>query len=304
MAEKQALVIGDMPFLSYQTSVSDAVCNAGRFLKEGGAGGVKIEGGLEMIETVKKIIEAGIPVMGHIGLVPQSIHKFGKYSVQGKDKESQKYLLDSALALEKAGCFSIVLEAIPQELAKKISQSIKIPTIGIGAGPNCDGQVLVINDILGLYEEFKPKFARRYAELSKEIRKAVKNYFDDVKKGRIFGFVPTMGYLHEGHLSLIRLAKKKSDIVVVSIFVNPMQFGPKEDFKRYPRDLKRDTKLARKAGCDVLFIPSQKQIYPDRFSAHVNVEKLSDTLEGKFRSGHFKGVTTVVAKLFNIVQPA
>src|SRR4030065_818724 len=123
------------------------------------------------------------------------------------------------------------------------------------------------------------------------------------RKGKIIGFVPTMGYLHEGHLSLIRLAKKKSDIVVVSIFVNPMQFGPKEDFKRYPRDLKRDTKLARKAGCDVLFIPSQKQIYPDRFSAHVNVEKLSDTLEGKFRSGHFKGVTTVVAKLFNIVQP-
>src|SRR4030065_343412 len=123
------------------------------------------------------------------------------------------------------------------------------------------------------------------------------------RKGKIIGFVPTMGYLHEGHLSLIRLAKKKSDIVVVSIFVNPMQFGPKEDFKRYPRDLKRDTKLARKAGCDVLFIPSQKQMYPERYSTYINVEKLSDTLEGKFRSGHFKGVTTVVAKLFSIVQP-
>ena len=123
------------------------------------------------------------------------------------------------------------------------------------------------------------------------------------RKGKIIGFVPTMGYLHEGHLSLIRLAKKKSDVVVVSIFVNPLQFGPKEDFKRYPRDLKRDTKLAQKAGCDILFVPSQKQMYPDRFSAHVNVEKLSETLEGKFRSGHFKGVATVVAKLFNIVQP-
>ena len=183
-AARRALVIGDMPFLSYQTSVPDAISNAGRFLKEGGASGVKIEGGLEMIETIKKIIEVGIPVMGHIGLVPQSIHKFGKYSVQGKDKESQEYLLDSALALEETGCFSIVLEAIPQELAKKISQSIKIPTIGIGAGPNCDGQVLVINDILGLYEEFKPKFARRYAELSQEIRKAVKNFLDDVKTGK------------------------------------------------------------------------------------------------------------------------
>ncbi len=184
MATKRALVVGDMPFLSYQTSVSDAILNAGRFLKEGGASGVKIEGGLEMIETIKKIIEVGIPVMGHIGLVPQSIHKFGKYSVQGKDSKSQEYLIDSAKALEEAGCFSIVLESIPQDLAKKISKSIKIPTIGIGAGPDCDGQVLVINDILGLYEEFKPKFARRYAELSQEIRKAVKNYFDDVKSGK------------------------------------------------------------------------------------------------------------------------
>lgn len=123
------------------------------------------------------------------------------------------------------------------------------------------------------------------------------------KKGRIIGFVPTMGYLHEGHLSLIRLAKKKSDAVVVSIFVNPIQFGPKEDFKRYPRDLNRDTRLARKAGCDILFFPTQKQMYPERYSAYVNVEKLTETLEGIFRLGHFKGVTTVVAKLFNIIQP-
>lgn len=123
------------------------------------------------------------------------------------------------------------------------------------------------------------------------------------RKGEIIGFVPTMGYLHEGHLSLIRLAKKKSDVVVTSIFVNPLQFGPKEDFQRYPRDLKRDTRLARKAGCDILFVPGQKQMYPERYSAFVNVEKLADTLEGKFRSGHFKGVATVVAKLFNIVQP-
>jgi len=123
------------------------------------------------------------------------------------------------------------------------------------------------------------------------------------RRGKIIGFVPTMGYLHEGHLSLIKLAKKKSDVVIASIFVNPLQFGPKEDFKRYPRDLKRDTRLARKTGCDILFVPSQKQMYPERFSAHVNVEKLADTLEGKFRSGHFKGVATVVAKLFNIVQP-
>ena len=123
------------------------------------------------------------------------------------------------------------------------------------------------------------------------------------RKGRIIGFVPTMGYLHDGHLSLIRLAKKKSDLVVVSIFVNPLQFGPKEDFRRYPRNLERDSKLAQKAGCDILFVPNQKQMYPDRYSAYVNVEKLTETLEGIFRPGHFKGVTTVVAKLFNIIQP-
>lgn len=123
------------------------------------------------------------------------------------------------------------------------------------------------------------------------------------RKGKIIGFVPTMGYLHEGHLSLIRLAKKKSDVVFVSIFVNPLQFGPKEDFKRYPRDLKRDIKLAKKSGCDILFVPGEKKMYPERYLTNVNVEKLADTLEGKFRSGHFKGVTTVVAKLFNIVQP-
>ncbi|OGC82189.1 MAG: 3-methyl-2-oxobutanoate hydroxymethyltransferase, partial [candidate division Zixibacteria bacterium RBG_16_43_9] len=153
-AAKRALVIGDMPFLSYQTSVSDAILNAGRFLKEGGAHGVKIEGGMEMKDTVKRLIEVGIPVMGHIGMTPQSIEKFGGYSVQGKDEKKAEYLLESAKILEDVGCFSIVLECIPRELAKKITSSLKIPTIGIGAGLDCDGQVLVVNDILGLYEEF------------------------------------------------------------------------------------------------------------------------------------------------------
>lgn len=180
-AVKRALVIGDMPFLSYQTTISEAILNAGRFLKEGEAEGVKIEGGLEMVETVKRLIEVGIPVMGHIGMTPQSIGKFGGYLVQGKNEKGAQYLLDSAKALEEAGCFSIVLECIPRELSKKITSSLKIPTIGIGAGLDCDGQVLVVNDILGLYEEFKPKFVRRYAELAKEIRKACKNFIEDVK---------------------------------------------------------------------------------------------------------------------------
>lgn len=181
LAARRAMVVGDMPFLSYQTSISKAIYNAGRFLKEG-AQAVKIEGGLEMVDVVKKIIDSGIPVMGHIGLIPQSVNKLGGYGVQGKDPQTKKYLLESAQALEEAGCFAIVLESIPRELAQQITQKNSIPTIGIGAGPDCDGQVLVINDMLGLFEEFKPKFVRRYAELAKEIRKAVRNYLEDVKK--------------------------------------------------------------------------------------------------------------------------
>jgi 3-methyl-2-oxobutanoate hydroxymethyltransferase len=183
-AVKRALVIGDMPFLSYQTSVSDAILNAGRFLKEGGAQAVKIEGGKEMAETVKKIIEVGIPVMGHIGLTPQSINKFGSYSVRGKTEKEKKYLIESAKILEEVGCFSMILESMPPKLAEEITSSLKIPTIGIGAGAGCDGQVLVINDILGLFEDFKPKFVRRYAELAEEIKRACLNYLSDVKSGR------------------------------------------------------------------------------------------------------------------------
>ncbi len=183
-AVKRALVIGDMPFLSYQTNTSDAILNAGRFLKEGRAQAVKIEGGSEMAETVKKIIEVGIPVMGHIGLTPQSIHKLGGYAVRGKTEEDRKYLTESAKILEEVGCFSLLLESVPKELAQSISKSLKIPTIGIGAGAGCDGQVLVINDILGLFEDFKPKFVRRYAELAKKIKRACLNYLNDVKSGR------------------------------------------------------------------------------------------------------------------------
>jgi 3-methyl-2-oxobutanoate hydroxymethyltransferase len=183
-AVKRALVIADMPFLSYQTSISDAILNAGRFLKEGGAHAVKIEGGSEMAETVEKIIEVGIPVMGHIGLTPQSIHKLGGYAVRGKTEGDRKYLQESAKILEEVGCFSLLLESIPKDLAESISKSLRIPTVGIGAGTGCDGQVLVINDILGLFEDFKPKFVRRYAELAKEIKKACQNYLNDVKSGK------------------------------------------------------------------------------------------------------------------------
>jgi 3-methyl-2-oxobutanoate hydroxymethyltransferase len=183
-ATKRALVIADMPFLSYQASISEAISNAGRFLKEGGAGAVKIEGGLEMADTVKRIIEVGIPVMGHIGLTPQSINRFGGYVVRGKSEEERKYLIESARVLEEIGCFSVLLESIPKKLALEITESLKVPTIGIGAGVSCDGQVLVINDILGLFEDFQPKFVRRYAHLGSEIKKACQDFLNDVKSGK------------------------------------------------------------------------------------------------------------------------
>jgi 3-methyl-2-oxobutanoate hydroxymethyltransferase len=181
---KRALVLADMPFLSYQASAGEAILNAGRFLKEGGADAVKIEGGLEMVDTIKRMIEVGIPVMGHIGLTPQSINRFGGYVVRGKSEEERNYLIESARALEEVGCFSILLESIPRGLATEITKAAGVPTIGIGAGVDCDGQVLVVNDILGMFEDFKPRFVRRYAELGKETREACKNFLDDVKSGK------------------------------------------------------------------------------------------------------------------------
>jgi 3-methyl-2-oxobutanoate hydroxymethyltransferase len=182
---KQALVIADMPFLSYQPSVETAVLNAGRFLKEGRAEAVKMEGGVEMAATIKRVIECGIPVMGHIGLTPQSIHRWGGPKVQGREEKSRSYLMESALALEKAGCFAIVLELMETDIARDITRALKTTaTIGIGAGPYCDGQVLVINDILGLREEgFKPKFLRQYADLPPIITEAVRKFIEDVRNG-------------------------------------------------------------------------------------------------------------------------
>jgi len=183
---EHALVVADMPFLSFQPSLETAIRNAGRFLKEAGAEAVKIEGGLEMVDTVKRVVECGIPVMGHIGLTPQSIHRFGGPKVQGRKKKSQAYLKESALALQEAGCFSMVLELMPSDRAGEITASLNTAaTIGIGAGPDCDGQVLVINDILGLREEgFKPKFLRQYADLPPIISKAAAAFIEDVKEGK------------------------------------------------------------------------------------------------------------------------
>ena len=180
----RALLVADMPFLSYQNGVDNAVENSGRFLQESGAEAVKIEGGEIVAKTIEKIVKFGIPVMGHLGLTPQSINQFGSYNVVGKQKKIAQQLLNDARILEEAGVFSLVLEKVPSDLAKKISESIKIPTIGIGAGKYCDGQVLVSHDMLGIYDKFNPKFVRRYAELGKEIRTAFSKYIQDVKNNK------------------------------------------------------------------------------------------------------------------------
>jgi 3-methyl-2-oxobutanoate hydroxymethyltransferase len=178
---KRALLVADMPFLSYQTSSSDAISNAGKFLKLAGAEAVKLEGGHQFATTIEKIVAAGIPVMGHLGLTPQSINTFGSYHLVGNDDKSIKKMIDDAKALEDAGAFSIVLEKIPAHVAKEITGFISIPTIGIGAGPHCNGQVLVAHDMLGIFDKFKPRFVRRYAELADIMRKSFLDYVNDVK---------------------------------------------------------------------------------------------------------------------------
>lgn len=181
---KRALVVGDMPFLSYQTSIEETIRNAGRFLKEGGAAAVKLEGGARVADRIEVLTRHDIPVMAHIGLTPQSVHRMGGYKVQGRGAIQAKQLLADAKTVESAGAFSLVLEGIPISLAKKITQSIKIPTIGIGAGPYCDGQVLVLHDLLGLFTRFHPKFVRRYADLTSTITEAVHRYKSDVESGK------------------------------------------------------------------------------------------------------------------------
>lgn len=182
-AVKNALVIGDMPFMSYQVSVEDAVRNAGRFLKEAGASAIKLEGGAEVAEQIRAMTRSEIPVMAHIGLTPQSIHRMGGYKVQGKTDEAAKRLIEEAHIVEDAGAFALLLEAIPIKLAKKITKELSVPTIGIGAGPYCDGQVLVLHDVIGMFERFVPKFVKRYANLKDEALKAITSYREEVEKG-------------------------------------------------------------------------------------------------------------------------
>ncbi len=187
---KFALLIGDMPFMSYQASTEEAVRNAGRFLQEAGMDAVKLEGGRERVEAVRAIVGAGIPVMGHLGLTPQSVNQLGGFRPQGKTASAAKRLVEDALLLEEAGCFSIVLESVPARLAQLISKKLSIPTIGIGAGVGCDGQVLVTHDLLGLFDRFTPKFVKKYADFHAEMQRAFSEYISDVQS-RAF---PALGH--------------------------------------------------------------------------------------------------------------
>ena len=182
-ASKHAMVVGDMPFMSYQVSIEDAMYNAGRFLQEAGAQGVKLEGGREVAELTRKMTSSGIPVMAHLGLTPQSVHQIGGYKIQGKEDQAAKRILEDAKILEEAGAFSIVLECVPAKLAGMITQSLSIPTIGIGAGIACDGQVLVVHDMLGMFEKFTPKFVKIYGNLNESMKDAIKQYLDEVRGG-------------------------------------------------------------------------------------------------------------------------
>lgn len=181
---QSAMVVGDMPFLSYQTDKAEAIRNAGRFLKEANAEAVKLEGGSQMAEIIRAIVNVGIPVMAHIGLTPQYVHALGGFKVQGKDEAAREKILADARAVQDAGAFSVVLEAIPASLAREIHEMLHIPTIGIGAGVDCDGQVLVLHDLLGLFDRFTPKFVKKYANLKDQALKAVKEYKQDVENGK------------------------------------------------------------------------------------------------------------------------
>ncbi len=180
---KRALVVGDLPFLSYQVGIEDALRNAGRLMKEGLVEAVKLEGGRDYTETVQRLVAAGIPVMGHVGLTPQSIHQFGTYRARGQDAAEQQRIVDDAKALEQAGAFAIVLEKVPADLGKRVAAATRIPIIGIGAGPHVDGQILVTPDLLGLFTRFRPRFVRRYRELAKDVGDAVRAYCRDVQNG-------------------------------------------------------------------------------------------------------------------------
>ena len=324
-------IIGDMPFLSYRKDFASNMKNIERLVKTGVAA-IKLEGASGNLELISHIEQSGIPVMGHIGLTPQSINKLGGHRVQGKDEQAANNLIQQAIQLEQAGCFSLVLECIPALIAKEITDQLSIPTIGIGAGPDTDGQVLVLQDMLGMDNSFSPRFLRKYLNGEELIKTAINRYHQDVLSKEFplsqgvllmklltsipqwqevfsqiaqqsIGLVPTMGALHSAHLSLVEKAIKENEITVVSIFVNPTQFNNSQDLKNYPRPFERDRELLGKLNVDYLFHPPFEELYPDNYRYRVSENELSRILCGAHRPGHFDGVLSVVMKLFNIIRP-
>ena len=311
-------MVADLPFGSYEEGANQALATATRFMKEAGSHAVKLEGGVRVVEQIRKLVAAGIPVMGHIGFTPQSEHALGGYRVQGRGDDAADTVLADAHAVAEAGAFAIVLEMVPVDVAERVTAELAIPTVGIGAGPSCDAQVLVWQDMLGPADRqaapFRPP-VRRSGRGDGRGRRALRRRrpdrrlpgpgahlrrrvvvrvatsvaeLDAVRAELLAGttprphlaFVPTMGALHEGHLSLVRLARGVADLVVMSIFVNPLQFGPNEDYARYPRTLDVDLARAEQAGVDVVFTPSVAEIYPAGRQVSVSAGPIGDLLEG------------------------
>lgn len=215
---RRAHIVGDMPFLSWQVSPEEALRNAGRFIAEGGAQAVKLEGGMDAAQTISRIVQAGIPVMGHVGLTPQSVHAMGGFRVQGKTEEAAERVIDDAQAVAAAGAYALVLEGIPSDLAARITEKVDIPTIGIGAGPDCDGQVLVCYDLLGLTPDLRPKFVKRYAEFFEDGVKAAKQYKDEVRAGSF----PT----EEHSFGTVQKAQKGSPVSLTLLQGRRRSYGP------------------------------------------------------------------------------
>jgi 3-methyl-2-oxobutanoate hydroxymethyltransferase len=342
----RALVVADMPFMTYQVSVEEAVRNAGRLI-QAGAAAVKVEGGPAITGAVRRLVEVGIPVMGHLGLRPQSVHQMGGYHRQAVQREDIEALVEDARALERAGVFAIVLEAVGHDAAQLVTAAVTVPTIGIGAGPHCDGQVLVSPDMLGLFDGQIPSFAKQYVRLVDDIRRRrarvrrrrptgrfpevvrparnprspdrlagqpmplrVVQTIDEVRaaltarrESGAIGLVPTMGALHAGHARLVERRARRVRHVVVSIFINPLQFDRADDLARYPRPLEADLALCERLGVDAVFAPSAGRDL-SRAARCARARRADrEVLVRRVPAGHFDGVATVVLKLFDIVQP-
>ena len=391
----RSLLVGDLPFGSCLTA-DEAARNGVRLIKEGRVDAVKLEGGERMLPQVRALVDAGVAVMGHLGLTPQSYAQLGGFCVQGRSATEAMALLHEAKMLQEAGCFAIVLEMVPAPVAAEVTRQLAVPTIGIGAGGGCAGQVQVFHDVLGLYDKKVPHFSRQFARLEAPMTAALREYVDAVKlgafpqpkhafkmppdeqrafeaaaradspdgadgadtktktaaapsteaaqraaavaavaavavapsrarvvrtieewrnlqaegvlpRGAPLGLVPTMGALHDGHLSLVRRARKQDDFVAASVFVNPAQFAPHEDLATYPRPWEADLAALDKCGVDFVFAPSPDEMYPRGkgalLSTHVDLLGVDGVGEGASRPGFFRGVVTVVSKLLNIVQP-